>query len=479
MQRLRRRLILDAYRVADLCAMCVAFGLALMVSAGVESPNNPTEFFAVRIKLLNALLFMGFAVLWHMILRARGLYELRRVGLRVSEWWAVTKGVALGTLILAGLGFVAKLDAVDRRFLAVFFGVSLVATIVARVVVGLAMGERRQSRRALRNLVIVGCGPRGAQLGAEVWSRPDLGYLLLGYIDDIPAPANPLHGQPEKLLGGLADARRLLRELEVDEVMICLPVRSQYEAIAGIVSAAGELGLTVRMPVNFFDSRSADSQIDYLNETPVVTLTQSEPIPSGLLVKRVVDIFGSALALLMLAPVFLLIALAIRVGSRGPVFFSQERVGLGRRKFRMWKFRSMVEDAEERQAALEQLNEVQGAAFKMREDPRVTRIGHLLRRSSLDELPQLYNVLVGDMSLVGPRPLPLRDVARLSDSWQLRRFSMKPGITCLWQINGRHEINFNHWMELDLQYIDSWSPALDIEILAKTLPAVLRGSGAS
>jgi len=479
MQRLRRQLVLDAYRVADLCAMCAAFGLALMVSAGVESPNNPTAFFAVRIKLLNALLFMGFAVLWHMILRARGLYELRRVGLRVSEWWAVTKGVALGTLILAGLGFVAHLEAVDRRFLAVFFGASLVGTILARVVVGLVMGERRRSGRALRNLVIVGCGPRGAQLGAEIWSRPDFGYLLLGYIDDIPAPPNPLHGQPEKLLGGLADAKRLLRELEVDEVMICLPMRSQYETIAGIVGGAGELGLTVRMPLNLFDSRPSDPRIDYLDQTPVVTLTQSVPVPSGLLVKRVVDVLGSAVALVLLAPVFILIALALKVGSLGPVFFSQERIGLGRRKFRMWKFRSMVEGAEAQQATLEQLNEVEGAAFKIREDPRVTRIGHFLRRTSLDELPQLYNVVVGDMSLVGPRPLPMRDVAKLSDSWQLRRFSMKPGITCLWQINGRHEINFNHWMELDLQYIDSWSPALDIEILAKTLPAVLRGSGAS
>jgi lipopolysaccharide/colanic/teichoic acid biosynthesis glycosyltransferase len=145
----------------------------------------------------------------------------------------------------------------------------------------------------------------------------------------------------------------------------------------------------------------------------------------------------------------------------------------------MWKFRSMVRDAESQLAKLEQLNEVKGAAFKIREDPRVTRVGRLLRKLSLDELPQLANVLIGEMSLVGPRPLPLRDVERIPNGWQMRRFSMKPGITCLWQINGRHEINFDHWMELDLQYIDNWSPGLDLEIMMKTLPAVLRGTGAS
>ena len=152
---------------------------------------------------------------------------------------------------------------------------------------------------------------------------------------------------------------------------------------------------------------------------------------------------------------------------------------MGRRRFRVWKFRTMTPDAETRLAAFEGRNEVKGAAFKIRADPRVTRVGRILRKLSLDELPQLLNVLAGDMSLVGPRPLPLRDVERLTKPWQQRRFSMKPGLTCLWQANGRHEIAFDHWMELDLQYIDRWSPGLDVEIILKTIPAVLRGTGAS
>jgi lipopolysaccharide/colanic/teichoic acid biosynthesis glycosyltransferase len=173
------------------------------------------------------------------------------------------------------------------------------------------------------------------------------------------------------------------------------------------------------------------------------------------------------------------IVAAILLTSRGPVFFKQQRVGLHRRLFGMVKFRTMVVDAEAKQHDLEHLNQVSGAAFKIDNDPRVTSVGRLLRKLSLDELPQLWNVLVGDMSLVGPRPLPLRDVERFESDWQHRRCSVKPGLTCLWQINGRHEIDFEHWMELDLQYIDNWSLSLDLDILVKTIPAVIRGTGAS
>ena len=197
------------------------------------------------------------------------------------------------------------------------------------------------------------------------------------------------------------------------------------------------------------------------------------------MIKRLLDVLGSAVALIVHLPILAIIAIAIKLDSRGPVFFVQERVGLNRRKFRALKFRTMATDAEERIKELEDKNEVRGAAFKMRNDPRVTRVGHILRKLSLDELPQFFNVLRGDMSLVGPRPLPLRDVERIDEQWQKRRFSVKPGITCLWQVNGRHEISFEHWMEMDLQYIDNWSLKLDFEILMKTIPAVLRGSGAS
>jgi exopolysaccharide biosynthesis polyprenyl glycosylphosphotransferase len=303
--------------------------------------------------------------------------------------------------------------------------------------------------------------------------------MLLGFIDDIEPPRSPLHGAPEKLLGGLSDAESILSQQEVDEVMICLPLRSQYERISRIVSVAAVRGLIVRMPADFFELRMVNAQVEMLDDIPIISLNTSGPNSRDLMGKRAIDIAFAAVGLLLLAPLLVLVGSAVALDSTGPVFFTQERIGLGRRRFLIWKFRTMVQDAEAQVAALEARNEVRGAAFKMRHDPRVTRVGRIIRRLSLDELPQLFNVLAGDMSLVGPRPLPVRDVERIVEPWQQRRFSMKPGLTCLWQVNGRHEITFEHWMELDLQYIDRWSPALDFEIVMKTVPAVLRGVGAS
>ena len=195
-------------------------------------------------------------------------------------------------------------------------------------------------------------------------------------------------------------------------------------------------------------------------------------------VKRSLDIVISALLLVILSPLALITAIAIKIESPGPVHFVQERVGLNKRRFRLYKFRSMVKDAELTQAELEGLNECSGAAFKIKNDPRITPVGKILRKTSIDELPQLFNVLKGDMSLVGPRPLPVRDYNGFNEDWQRRRFSVPPGITCLWQVGGRCNTSFENWMELDLEYIDKWSLLLDIKIIAKTIPAVLQGSGA-
>lgn len=198
----------------------------------------------------------------------------------------------------------------------------------------------------------------------------------------------------------------------------------------------------------------------------------------GLTIKRLVDVAIAAPALIALLPLLVLIAMAVRLDSPGPALFLQIRVGQNGRRFRMWKFRTMFDGAENRQAEIEERNEVRGAAFKIRDDPRVTRLGRWLRRTSLDELPQFVNVLLGEMSLVGPRPLPLRDAGRLPEDWQ-RRFAVRPGLTCLWQAGGRHRIGFDDWMRLDLDYIDNWSLLLDFKILLRTVPAVWTGAGAS
>jgi lipopolysaccharide/colanic/teichoic acid biosynthesis glycosyltransferase len=183
--------------------------------------------------------------------------------------------------------------------------------------------------------------------------------------------------------------------------------------------------------------------------------------------------------IILFAPILLITAGLIKLTSPGPIFFVQKRMGLNKRLISVYKFRTMVQNAEQKQAELEHLNEVGGPVFKIKNDPRVTRIGKFLRKTSIDELPQLLNVLKGDMSLVGPRPLPVRDYRGFNRDWQRRRFSIRPGITCLWQINGRSSVSFERWMELDLEYIDRWSVWLDLQILIRTIPAVLKGSGAA
>jgi exopolysaccharide biosynthesis polyprenyl glycosylphosphotransferase len=270
----------------------------------------------------------------------------------------------------------------------------------------------------------------------------------------------------------------IMSEHPVDEVLVILPPKSYGPLVEKIVSRCEEEGVMVRVRAELFELRTAKAYADDLEGLPILTIRSGPHDDWGLLTKRLIDIVGSAILLLMLAPLFLLVALVIKLDSAGPVFFSQERIGLNKRRFRILKFRTMIEGAEKRQAELEEQNEARGPVFKIKNDPRMTRVGRFLRRFSIDELPQLVNVLRGEMSLVGPRPLPVRDVERIDVAAQKRRFSIKPGLTCLWQVNGRSDIGFDEWVRLDLQYIDHWSLGLDMLILLKTIPAVFRGPGA-
>jgi len=281
----------------------------------------------------------------------------------------------------------------------------------------------------------------------------------------------PQSGIPEQL-------NSIIAAQPVDEVLVALPIDKYGPLVEAIVRQCEEQGITVRLRTEMSHLQVARFYVDELEGLPVMTI-QSGPADSWpLTVKRVIDIVGSAALLAALAPFFAVVALLIKSDSSGSVFFTQERVGYNKRRFKMIKFRTMIVDAERQQELLEHMNEVEGPVFKIKKDPRITRVGAFLRRFSIDELPQLVNVLKGDMSLVGPRPLPVRDVERIDIQWHKRRFSIKPGITCLWQVNGRSNVSFNEWVRMDLDYIDKWSLGLDFLILLKTIPAVLRGPGA-
>jgi len=276
--------------------------------------------------------------------------------------------------------------------------------------------------------------------------------------------------------GTLEELEPLLMHHAIDEVCIALPIKSHYPDVQETIRVCERVGVRAKYQADLFDSEVAWPCYDDPS-SPTVTM---HVVPSDyrLVVKRILDAVGAVVALILLGPLMLAIAAAIRLTSPGPAIFAQERYGLNRRQFRMFKFRTMRNDAEQLQAELETRNEADGPVFKIANDPRITAIGRFLRRTSLDELPQLVNVLRGEMSLVGPRPLPLRDVSRFTNAADMRRFSVRPGLTCLWQISGRSSLGFSEWIRLDLAYIDRWSLPLDLLILLRTLPAVIRGTGA-
>ena len=263
----------------------------------------------------------------------------------------------------------------------------------------------------------------------------------------------------------------------VDEVVIALPIKSHYSEIQRTIEECERAGVQSRYSPDLFPARLARPRFETPDGQPAVAMKVVSD-DYRLVVKRAIDIMGAVVGLVLLAPLFAIIAIAVKATSRGPMFFSQERYGWRKRRFKMHKFRTMVLDAEALQAELEARNEAVGPVFKIKNDPHMTPIGGFLRKSSLDELPQLWNVLRGEMSLVGPRPLPIRDVHKFEDSWLMRRFSVVPGMTGLWQVSGRSELTFEDWVQLDLRYIDHWSLRLDLSLLLRTFPAVLQARGA-
>jgi exopolysaccharide biosynthesis polyprenyl glycosylphosphotransferase len=340
----------------------------------------------------------------------------------------------------------------------------LAATYVVRSMVAYLPWRRRL-------VLIVGSGPRAFRALDQFKSSVE--YTVLGCIDD--ECVNDELG--EIYLGGTHQLESLLKQHPVEALVICLPVKTQYSQIQRAISIAESVGVEIHHVEDVFTTTLATRTNDPLVSTEYTVLRVVHHDVRAY-VKRMIDILGASVGILLTGPIMLIIAAAIALSSDGPILFVQQRYGKNRSRFPMYKFRTMVVDAEARQASLESQNEAGGPTFKMKKDPRITPIGNYLRRTSLDELPQLFNVLKGDMSLVGPRPLPVRDVSRFEESWLLRRFSVTPGLTCLWQISGRSNTAFDNWMRQDLDYIDNWSLALDCRILLQTLPAVLRGRGA-
>ena len=413
-----------------------------------------------------------FGIGWVAALWYHGLYRLR------VRWrlWTEAKDIARSTILVAAVTlaslFVIHRDNVSRLFLLAIFVVQPIVTFAERGILRITFSQLRRRGYNTRYMLVIGTGQLAQDFTDLVDARAGLGIQVIGHLS-VPDEQQPVVTRP--ILGTIDAIEEIFHTSIVDEVAVCLPpeLAGYLEPVA---SLAADEGKTVRIPIDPSVGTLRNAREEEFEGLTVRSLVHDGHREVGLVVKRLIDVVGAAVGIVVLSPVLLATAILIRVRDGSPVIFRQTRVGLHGRPFTILKFRTMDLDAEERLHEVAHLNEREGAAFKASDDPRMSLLGRKLRRSSLDELPQLWNVLKGEMSLVGPRP-PLPSEVVEYDIWHRRRLSMKPGITGLWQVESRQEPSFDRWVELDLSYIDRWTLWLDFRILLRTMPNVMMARG--
>ena len=368
-----------------------------------------------------------------------------------------------------------KLKFVSRVFFGLFILTGFFLILAEKISIFVIMHYVRKQGYNFRRLLVVGTGERALKFIKMTSNHPEWGLKITGVIDDEPGRQGKLVSD-KSIIGALGNLQNILHDNPIDEVVFMVP-RSRLQSIENSLYICETEGVKATIAVDLFELKIAKSRQTDIEGLPLITFETTFAHEWQLFIKRGLDIIVSAFFLLILSPLFLAVSILIKLTSPGPVLFLQKRIGLHGRKFILYKFRTMYENAHLKLSELSGLNEQKGPVFKIKDDPRVTSLGKFLRKFSIDEFPQIINILLGHMSLVGPRP-PLAKEVALYKPWQRRRLSMRPGLTCFWQISGRNEVTFEQWMELDLKYLNNWSLFLDFIILLKTIPAVLFGKGA-
>jgi exopolysaccharide biosynthesis polyprenyl glycosylphosphotransferase len=420
------------------------------------------------------LFLLGLIVpVWISLIASLGGYGLGWI--TRSRAWLVARVSGIGLLLVTAALFFAQESEVNRSLLLLFSSVSAVGLWVERTLV-LAWLRWRRGERWSHVALVVGTDERAERLIASLRRYPEAGWLVRGCLSVDPAEAaRSVGGVP--VIGSLQDLPDLLQEdVVVDEVFFAVPA-DRFDRLTDALEACENLGVDARVLVDLYRPAHAHAYVEELFTLPFYGVSPTLTRQGALAVKRAIDVVGALLILALTLPLLVVVSLLIRISSRGPVIFRQVRSGFHGRAFQMYKLRTMVADAEERRDEVLHLNEMDGPVFKITHDPRRTWLGRLMRRFSIDELPQLINVIKGEMSLVGPRPLPLYEASRIKGV-QRRRLAMRPGLSGLWQTRGRSAVDFDEWMRMDLEYVDQWSLALDVRILLATIPVVLSGTGA-
>jgi exopolysaccharide biosynthesis polyprenyl glycosylphosphotransferase len=473
------RLVMDGFLLV--AAFALAHWLRYEVELGrnvvAESSELSFSFFYTYVA--------AFVVMGLLAFHARGMYALPR-GAAWFDFMRVVVSASLVTVAALTLGALFFNTVLPSRGLFLLLWVCTVAIFaVERFVfrrLRVALWRRGIN---IRKAVVVGTGLAGQRIMKDIVERSDLGYRLTGYVSDVKespgghnwrVPLKVRNGMVPQWLGTVKDIERIICGRDVHEVIVALPA-THHAQILNIIDSCRACGVDFKLVPDLFEMRFNEVRIDALNGVPLIGVKDVALQGFNLLVKRVLDVTLAVGSLVLAAIPMLIIAAAVKLNSHGPVFFQQKRVGKGGEEFTCYKFRSMYEDAEQRLAEIAHLNEADGPIFKVKNDPRLTPVGKFLRRTSLDELPQLFNILKGEMSWVGPRPPLRREVDQYSD-WHLKRLDVTPGLTGLWQVSGRSDLSFEEMVKLDIYYAENWSLAMDAAIILKTIPAVVKRQGA-
>lgn len=444
-----------------------------VVRSNFASNGGPHKFFE-QYSPQYFLLMIGIVIGLIIIFAARGLYRIRLTGTWFRQAWTIISSATVGLAFLITYYFVFQPPNNSRLIVPFVWGTTILVLCTGRLVVSIAMGILYRSGLGETRLLVVGSGRLGKMTMQHIAANPNLGYSIIGFLHDMSeAPSD--FGR-FKMLGTLDDIGLVIRSMQVDEVIIALPSYLHEYAIRS-VKMCERLGASFKLIPDLYEMNLSRIDMEAMEGIPLIGIKQVSLNTVQRAVTRVFDILVASTVLIIGLPLWICIACAIRINSRGPIIYGQKRVGLNGQEFSFYKFRSMYQDADKVLSALIAKNEAQGPLFKMKDDPRRTPVGRFLRRTSLDEFPQLINVLKGEMSLVGPRPPLPREVAQYEE-WQKGRLAIKPGLTGLWQVRGRSDLTFDEGVLMDLYYIENWSLRLYFQILLRTIPAVLLRRGA-
>ncbi|NWF93028.1 MAG: sugar transferase [Syntrophaceae bacterium] len=462
--------------MADAVTTALSFFVAYLAWwwANQIFPGTP---FGREIKVSSDLVWkiILFSIIWVIILTKLGAYTYQRFTSLVRETKLVAKASLFGTFVFFAMNFLLRFEYIPRTYVGIFFFVNLFALTLEKIIAFNVAKQIRKKGKDRKRVIVVGTGLKAKNFVETVERNLGWGLDVIGIVaEDRSSIGNTFCGK--RVIGSNEDFEKVLHQNLVDEVIICAS-GTELAKVEEIFETCEREGVQVRLNSDFFGRVAKKVTVDQIYGLPIISFAAVQNSEWALYVKRLMDILLSGSLLIFLSPLFLLIALVVKATSEGPAFYEWNVMGFNKKPFRSWKFRTMVVDADARKEVLMSQNEMKGPVFKIKNDPRVTKVGRFLRKFSLDELPQLWSVFKGDMSLVGPRPAGPHELSRY-ESWHRRKLSIKPGITCLWQVSGRNKINdFNEWVRMDLEYIDNWSFWLDVKILFKTFLTVVKGTG--